>query len=251
VPTRLLQLLVNQQAKHYLACPSLKVVITGGSTVSPLLAQDARKHLCENIIIMYGCSEAGMIAAARSHLIEHRPGAAGFIVPSIKVETIDASGRVLPPGMEGILRFHVPEHQAVRSYMNAAEPDTDSFRDGCFYPGDTGYTTEEGMLVITGRNSEVINMGGNKTSPERIEEILIKHEKIRDVAVFSVMNSYGVEEICAAVVGNGSVSEENLLEICRQQMKTVDFNKIILVDEIPRNDMGKVMREKLRTLVRI
>jgi len=244
-----LQRFIDHQKRIKGTCPTLKTVIVGGSPMSSLLAKEAREYLCSNIIFAFGCSEAGIVAYAPVRLLEKIPGAAGFIVPWANVETVDESGSVLGVGEEGILRIYVPEEHGVRSYLSCAEENVNSFRDNWFYPGDTGYVTKERMLVITGRTSEIINLGGNKISPTQLEEILINHEKIQDVVVIGIKNEYGIEEICAAVVGNGEVTAEEILEFSKKHRKTSNLTKIIFVDSIPHNEMGKILRQKLRASI--
>jgi acyl-CoA synthetase (AMP-forming)/AMP-acid ligase II len=249
VPTQMVHGLINHQKKINGYCPSLKTLLTGGSPVTPQLIKEAYKYLCPNIVIIYGCSEAGLVAYAPARLIEDLPGATGFIVPWAKVESVGDSGDTLDVGKEGILRIHVPEEYGVRSYLGTPADTTNSFVNDWFYPGDTGYVTKNGVLVITGRVSEIINVGGNKISPTQIETVLMTHGHIKDVAVFGIKNRYGIEEMCAAIVRNGSIDAEKILEFSKKHPKTLGLSKVVFVDVIPRNAMGKILRQDLYTLI--
>ena len=74
------------------------------------------------------------------------------------------------------------------------------FRDGCFYTGDTGYLMKDGMLVITGREKDVLNLGGDKVKPQTIEAVLTAFEGVGEAAAFTVPNQLGIDEVWALVV---------------------------------------------------
>jgi len=249
VPPQLLLGLVNHQKKINGSCPSLKTLLTGGSPVTQELVRATYRYLTPNLVIIYGCSEAGLVAYAPARLIEVIPGATGFIVPWAEVETVDDVGKILAPGEEGILKIRVPVEYGVRSYLGRPADSSNSFVDDWFYPGDRGYVTKNGILVLTGRVSEIINLGGNKISPTQVENVLMKHAQIKDAAVVGVKNEAGIEEIYALVVREGTIDAENILEFCNKYPKAAGLAKIVFVDTIPRNEMGKILRRDLHKLI--
>ena len=109
----------------------------------------------------YGIRQRGSVDGGR--------GATGYVAPWAELEIVDHNDRPVPAGSEGIVRIRATCQGAPYPPERAAE--NTSFRDGWFYPGDLGRYETDGLLVLTGRTSEVINVGGLKLAPEVIEEI--------------------------------------------------------------------------------
>jgi acyl-CoA synthetase (AMP-forming)/AMP-acid ligase II len=223
--------------------PPLKRVIAGGSKISQDLLKDARARLCPNLTFSYGSSEAGIVAIADGSFLEGIEGAAGFVLPWIDLEVVDEDGKRLPPGTEGILRTRSEElaHYVVDHPDNAL-----LFRDGWFYPGDIGTLRADGLLVVTGRSSEVINRGGAIVAPDLIERVLTSRPEILEAAAFGIPVSFGVEEIHAAVVARGAFDEQKLLQFCRERLADKAPSRITQVGEIPKSDSGKPLRRIVR-----
>ena len=106
--------------------------------------------------------------------------------------------------------------------------------------------SQDGVLVISGRTDEIINRGGDKAAPELIEEVIRKLPEIADAAVFAVP---GTDQIWAAVVCTGKLQQKEVLEACRKKLAGVAPSRLIELERIPRNDMGKIIREDLRKAV--
>jgi acyl-coenzyme A synthetase/AMP-(fatty) acid ligase len=226
--------------------PSLKKLIVGGSRIPQDLAREARARICPNLIFSYGSSEAGIVAIGHGSHLEGIDGAAGFLLPWMELEAVDEDGNRLPAGVEGILRTRSDElaHYVVN------DPDTALlFRDGWFYPGDIGSVRGDGMVVITGRSSEVINRGGSIIAPELIERVLLSHPDVSEAAAFGVPVRPGIEEIWAAVITKGPLDEEKLKAYCRQRLAEKTPDVIRSVTSIPRTSTAKIKRGQLRAEV--
>jgi acyl-CoA synthetase (AMP-forming)/AMP-acid ligase II len=170
-------------------------------------------------------------------------GATGFVIPGEVVEIIGKDGAPMPPGEEGVVRVRSAN---ISSYFVPTADDAGIFRDGWFYPGDIGKLLPDGLLVITGRVNEVINRGGDKLAPEVIEGVLRLMPEIADAAVFAVPNT---EQIWAAVVGKQPLQHEAILAFCRQKLAGMAPDRIFELDRIPRNDMGKIIRDEMREAI--
>jgi acyl-CoA synthetase (AMP-forming)/AMP-acid ligase II len=207
-----------------------------------------RTRLGANLISIYGATETSMVATAPAHAIADVPGAVGYVLPGIAVEAVDDRHTPLPLGREGRLR--VRSEYAVSGYLGDPDGTEQAFRDGWFYPGDIGSVTAEGLLVVSGREKAIINLGGDKISPERIETELAGSSGVADVAVAGIPNSAGVEEIHVAVVPTGDYDEAALRGRCRAKFP-LDGAKlhILRIDAVPRNEMGKVDRRKLIEMI--
>jgi acyl-CoA synthetase (AMP-forming)/AMP-acid ligase II len=189
-----------------------------------------------------------MSAVAHAHEIADVPRAVGFVTPGVTVQIVDASGTILPPGKEGYVR--VNSEYAVGSYFGNPEESGKVFREGWFYPGDLGTLSPQGLLTITGREHAVLNLGGDKISPETIELVLAQFEGVAEAAAVSVPNEYGNNEICALLVCREQPDERMLRSHCEANIpRTFVPSRYFFVDRLPHNEMGKLDRRQLQALV--
>jgi acyl-CoA synthetase (AMP-forming)/AMP-acid ligase II len=223
--------------------PSLQTIEFGGSMLPTRLYDLARSRLCPNIVSLYGTTESGVIAAApMSALVDH-PGAIGYVHPSVEIQAVDADDKPLPPGTEGILR--VRSDTCVDAYVGDAAASAGAFKGGWFYIGDVGAVSGDGLLTLTGRTGELINIGGNKVSPGVIEDVLLSLAEIREAAAFGAPDASGFTQIWAAIVPNGPVDAATLKAICVERLKENAPRHFMRVKELPRNAAGKILRDKL------
>lgn len=234
--------LVREQTQAPVACPSLRVIMTAGGLISRSLMLEARARLCNTIVNQYGSSEAGSTAYALADQLENVEGATGYVVPGAEVEVVDENNNRLPPNTDGILRVRV-DWQAQPFPPGSPEADTD-FRDGWFYPGDRGRMMPDGLLILSGRTSEVINAGGHKMAPELIEEILLRHSAVTDAGAFGIMGASGIEEICVAIVPRAPLSEAHVIEWCAE--RNVPVSRVFTVKTLPKTALGKIQRSELK-----
>ena len=115
-----------------------------------------------------------------------------------------------------------------------------------FLPGDFGRLLNNGMLVVAGRSTELINIGGNKISPDRFENILMQCEGVKDAAVFTVDINSALPQVWAAIVADGNVNVSDVMKKCFAQPLIGTPSVLKLVAEIPRNSAGKILRDQLR-----
>ena len=162
--------IVRVQTETSVPCPSLRVIMVSGGLISRTLMLEARAKLCSSIVNQYGSTEAGSTAFAMADQVEDIEGGTGYVVPGAQVEIVDENDVKLPPDTDGTIRLRT-DWQAQPFPPGSANAHSE-FHDGWFYPGDRGRIACDGLLVLTGRTSEVINAGGLKLAPEVIEEIL-------------------------------------------------------------------------------
>jgi fatty-acyl-CoA synthase len=226
----------------------LQVMLCGGSLLSKSLSERVRKRVCANLVSAYGSTETNMVATAPAHITVQTPGAVGYLTPGMVVETVDESDRPLATGNEGLIRIRGPFN--VKEYVGDPDETAKAFRDGWFYPGDIGRLTRDGLLVITGRQKGIMNIGGDKVRPELIEEVLTSLADIEQAGVISVVNEVGIEEVWAAIVSRGSVNERQLLVHCQERLAPPFVpRRFVTIAEVPRNHMGKIDRARLAQLL--
>jgi len=226
---------------------NLDHIVLAGAKFTNVLTERVWARLTPNLINLYGATEIGTFASADMRTISHIPGAVGFIQPGTTAEIVDASGNILLPGSEGILRVRTP--QTADGYYGDPETTASRFRDGWFYPGDLGSITQDGVLIIGGRQELLLNLGGDKINPETIEETIKQYPGIDDAAVITKMGASGIDELHALISTTSPVDEAQLKIFCEAKLLSSFVpSHISVVDRIPRNEMGKVNRSSLPTL---
>jgi acyl-coenzyme A synthetase/AMP-(fatty) acid ligase len=235
--------LLDVQKKNGLNFPSLRHVMLGGSRLEIGLINEVRAQLCPNVMCTYGSTELGAVAYGPASAMRDIDGATGFVIPGEVVEIVGEDGTALPFEEEGVVRIKSP---SIGAYFVPTAEDAEIFKEGWFYPGDIGKLMPDGLLVITGRVNEVINRGGDKLAPEVIEGALRQMPGISDAAVFVVPNT---DQIWAAVVGTEPLRHEAILAFCKAKLAGMAPDRIFELDRIPRNDMGKIIREEMREAI--
>ena len=225
------------------AKPSRLTVYIFGGPISAALRERALAQLATTVYGSYGTNEAGFIAISRSG-----EGNGGTIWPDVEVEVVDETGAALPAGTVGSIR--VRSDFAVEGYLDDPEATRRMFRDGWFYPGDSGTVDGARHLSILGRSDELLNIGGIKWRPEDLEELVARDPAIKDVGICAFKNADGFEEVCVSVVTDRPVDRELMDRILRslgnQQLGRIG---LVGVRAIPRSEAGKIERERLRALV--
>ncbi len=236
--------IVEVLAKNYGGLSGLRQIQAGGALISDVLLQRARAYVSAAIVSTYASTEAGTVAFAPVEMLgEARgEGAVGFVVPWAEVEVYDDENKRVPPGRDGYICVKTlglaPAYTAGMRQVATPPP---------FVPGDFGRLLNDGMLVIAGRSTEVINVGGNKISPDRFENILLQCEGVRDAAVFTVDIKSALPQVWAAIVADQTVSMVEVMKRCFSTPMIGAPTVIRAVNAIPRNNAGKILRDQLRT----
>jgi acyl-coenzyme A synthetase/AMP-(fatty) acid ligase len=225
-------------------------VVVAGGALTKQLANRAWARMSPNLITFYGATEAGMVASGDARVTIDVPGAVGFVLPDAQAEIVDNADRPVRSDSEGIVRIRTA--QVAESYFRDPATSARHFRDGWFYPGDVGYLRGNGLLVVTGRQETLLNVGGDKVNPEIVEEVLSSHPTIADCAVLNIPNELGIEEIHALIVGRGVYDETELRKHCAQKLQRIFIPvRFVAVERIPRNDMAKIERGGLIELAKV
>jgi acyl-CoA synthetase (AMP-forming)/AMP-acid ligase II len=228
---------------------NLQVVISGGDLLSQALSHRVRARMCSHLVSLYGSTEASITATAPAHALDRMPGAVGYLTPGVRAQIVDREGVVQPPGREGLLRIR--SEFAVDRYLGEPSGSERVFRDGWFQPGDIATIDAEGLLVITGRDKNVLNIGGDKISPEVVEAAIAAFPGIAEVAVTSLPNAAGNHEVAAIIVAKGEIDLDALGRHCAAQLSPQFVPAhFAMIDRLPRNDMGKIDRPQLTERLR-
>ena len=227
---------------------SFETIIATGSPLSKQLSERVRARLCSQLVYYYGTTETGTVSSAPAHTLADIPGAVGYVTPGVTVEIVDNDGRLLPAGSEGALRIRSPIN--VDRYLDDPALSQVAFRDGCFYTGDTGTLMKDGMLVVTGREKDVLNLGGDKIRPQAVEDVLTAFEGVSQAAAFTMPNAIGIDEVCALIVPTGRIDVAALLVHCRRNLPELCVPaRFHAVERLPRNENGKIERHRLASIM--
>jgi len=219
--------------------PLVKTIIMGGSPPSEQLVTRIKSQIDCNIFNAYGSTEAGLIAMSR---LGNEEAEGAWITPQMDLQIVDDNNNQLPAMSVGHIRYR--RKDMITSYYKNPLATAQFFKDGYFYPGDLGFIDHAGRLLLEGRSTDVINLGGVKISPERIESIALAQEGVRDCAVFTSLSNSGVEELCIALVVDSDFNRE-IFEKSMAAKSPHAISWAQIATAIPRNETGKIQRNLL------
>jgi cyanophycin synthetase len=227
--------------------PSLRVFEARSAFINQKLRMHFKSKINRNLYIVYGTNEGEALALASPSLQEQIPNTVGIAARSIDIEIVDEHAKRKPALDTGEVRVRGPG--VITTYLNNAEATAKSFKDGWFYPGDLGYLTEEGALVLQGRKDDMMIFDGINIYAAEIETVLSAHPAVNDVASFAIKHERYQDVPVAAVTLKELVSEKELIDFCRIPLGIKHPKRIFILKEFPRNQMGKVLKHELSLVV--
>lgn len=229
---------VNENRTH----DSVKMVTTGGAPFESRLIKAAQHVLGPNIWNGYTSTEAGSVARGHVSQVDDDPQMIGPRLPFVELEIVDDDDNVVGVNMAG--RVRVRSELAVDHYVYG--DGVGVFKDGWYYPGDLGSLDNRGFLKIMGRTDGLINIEGVKFLAEDVERSALQVEGIDAAAIFMLEGS---RKLYLALELSAETDHETIFEAVREQLNLKTTYQMFVVDQLPRNQMGKVDRPQLSTLV--
>jgi len=227
---------------------SLRLVYLGGDSIPTALAHRITQKFCANLLGGFGMNETGQIAAVSVARSNFKSEQVGFLYPWAEAQSVDDDDNVLPPGTEGRLRFR--SKSTSDGYLENPEATAAQFKDGWFYPGDSGWITQDRMLVFSGRRAETIKTKGAKIAPHKIDQTVANYPGIKEAAAFGVAGSDDTDEIWLAVVSDQPIDIAALKAFCAEKMGAYAPAHFLQIDKLPRNEGGKILRWALMDMAR-
>ncbi|WP_287884670.1 MULTISPECIES: acyl-CoA synthetase [Paracoccus] len=251
VPT-ILKLLVEHPATAGADTSSLRYVIYAGAPMYRVDQQKALRTLGKVLVQYFGLGECtGNITVLPAHLHDAedgpttRIGTCGHARTGIEIQIQDDQGRELPPGQTGEICVIGPAVFA--GYYRNPQANAKAFRDGWFRTGDLGHMDEAGFLYITGRESDMFISGGSNVYPREIEEKILTHPAISEVAVLGVPDPLWGEVGWAICVAGAPVTEEELAAFVAPKLSRYKLPKRFLFwDGLPKSAYGKITKKMIR-----
>ena len=259
VPTMLGRIIARLDSEQAAQIPSLRAVAYGGGRMPQDLIERALQLFPQTgFTNAYGLTETSSTIALLDP-DDHREAFAstdpakrarlasvGRPIATVEIEIRDEDGNRLPPGEAG--EIYVRGEQVSGEYRERSALDA----DGWFPTRDTGYIDEDGYLFLAGRADDVIVRGGENISPGEIEDVLIGHPAVADIAAVAAPSLEWGETVAVAVAvkpGEAPPSEDELREMVRRRLRSSRVPEHIrFVDTLPYNEMGKLLRREVRKL---
>ncbi|PYE17959.1 fatty-acyl-CoA synthase [Williamsia limnetica] len=197
----------------------------------------------------FGQSEIGPLATVlqpEDHA--DRPASCGKAVFFVETRVVDTDGNDVPDGTAGEVLYRSP--QLCQGYWNNPEATAEAFRDGWFHSGDLVTRDAQGYITVVDRIKDVINTGGILVASREVEDVIYTHPGVAEVAVVGTPDEKWIEAITAVVVlrpDAGEVAAEDLIAHVKEQIAPFKVPKrVVFVDELPRNQSGKLLKRELR-----
>lgn len=227
-------------------CRTLRFVTASGSRMRPDVVTAFMDRFGDVVYNNYNATEAGMIATATPEDLRAAPDTAGRPATGTEIRILDEEFRRVPDGEVG--QIFVRSGTLFDGYTTGATKD---FHDGFMASGDMGYLDAAGRLFVVGRDDEMIVSGGENVYPVEVERTLAGHPDVAEASVVGVDDEeYGQRLVAFVVMRPGADSSPELLRgYVRDNLANYKVPRDIRVlDELPRNATGKIMRTELRDL---
>ncbi|MFI8931151.1 AMP-binding protein [Streptomyces sp. NPDC053474] len=250
LPVRLARLAVHPRLPE-LACPSLRAVLSGGSTLAPGAVTTLGQHFDVPVVQGYGLQETSPSTHFDS-LVAPRPGSSGRPVAGTECRIVDVdTGSAQPPGAKGEIQVRGP--QLMKGYLGRdLTRDTDA--DGWFATGDIGVQDDDGCLYVVDRIKDVFKRDNWLVSPTEIERALLRHPAVADCAVVDRPHAFsGAVAQGFVVFAPGSEGTDPAVvaaEVNARLPYYEHLEHIEPLDHVPRSPTGKVLRQELRARLR-
>ncbi len=245
VPTFYIRLLADARFTRD-AAAGMRLFVSGSAPLSADIHRAFEARCGHRVLERYGMTETGMLTS-NPYDGERRAGFVGPPLPDVELRIAEfESGRVLPQGEVGIVEVRGPNVFA--GYWRMPEKTESEFRaDGFFITGDMGVIDEAGYVQLVGREKDLIISGGLNVYPAEVEALLDDRADIAEAAVIGVPHPDLGEAVVAVVQAAGSLDAEGVREDLRRDLAAFKVPKqIIVLDELPRNTMGKIQKKLLR-----
>ncbi|TQK06700.1 long-chain fatty acid--CoA ligase [Herbaspirillum sp. SJZ107] len=239
--------LVNHPDFRHVDFSSLKVANGGGMAVQKAVNDKWHALTGTNIIEGYGLSETAPVATCNRSDTAGFTGTIGLPVPSTEIAIVDDDGRALPLGSIGEIAIRGP--QVMSGYWNRPDETAKVMTaDGYFRSGDIGIMDDNGYVKIVDRKKDMILVSGFNVYPNELEEVIMAHPGVLECAVVGVPDEHSGEAVKVFVVRKDpALDAEQLMDYCKQEFTGYKKPKYIeFRDELPKTNVGKILRRALR-----
>jgi malonyl-CoA/methylmalonyl-CoA synthetase len=243
VPTQYVRLLGDRRFDAELS-RGMRLFTSGSAPMTEQVHRAFTERTGHRILERYGMTEAGMITSNPYHG-DRIPATVGFPLPGVEIRVVDDAGSPVDKDVAGIVQVRGPN--VFSGYWKLPDKTAHEFRDGgWFHTGDVGSVDGDGRLTLAGRASDMIISGGLNVYPKEIEAVLDGVPGVVESAVVGVPHLEFGEAVVAFVVCEADVDTEELERCMGGLARFKHPKRIIRLDSLPRNTMGKVQKAELR-----
>ena len=222
----------------------------GGAATPPRVARLLQDKLPQNFSgTGYGMTETNAQGASLTgQAFVEKPGSAGFPHPIVDFRICDEQGNALQQGATG--EIWVRSCTNIREYWNRPEANAEEFRDGWLKTGDIGYLDDQGFLYLADRAKDMIIRGGENIYPVEIENELLEHDAVQEVAAIGLPHERWGEEVAVVVHlhPGATATEEDLVDFARRRLASYKVPSQVFISEqpLPRNATNKILKRELK-----
>jgi acyl-CoA synthetase (AMP-forming)/AMP-acid ligase II len=246
VPTQIIAML-NSPNFDPVKVQSLEMILSLGAPLHKVHKDHLNRVLPNRFYELYGLTEGFATVLDRADAMR-KTGSVGVPPPFYEMRILDEQGCECQPGDVGEIVGRGPI--TTPGYMNRSDLTTEAIRDDWLYTGDLGYVDDEGYLYLVDRKKDMIDSGGVKVYPKDIEEIVVQHPAVSDVAVFGIPHDKWGETPIAAVVLRpaATVSDDELCDWinARVAARYQRVDRVVIMNAFPRNVAGKTLKREMR-----
>ena len=213
---------------------SLQCIISGGAAISPALVEETLETFGDKLFNLYGTSEAGFSVIAKPEDLRNSSDTIGRKIAGVNLKILDENDREVEDGKVG--KICIKSLWSVKGDKNFVET------------GDLGFVDEKGLIFLRGRNDEMIVSGGENVYPIELENILVKHPDVQQVAVIGIPDQEFGQRLKAFIVAKheSKLTETEIknwlvTRVARFQMPA----RIEFLDELPTTAIGKINKKAL------
>ena len=221
---------------------------TGGSAIPYTLRKNVIEKITKDFYVRYAATECGGISMANPDN-HNAHESSGLPLNHVWVEIVDKEHQPLSQGQVGELRIKAPGMAS--EYFNDEKLTQEKFIAGYFYPGDIGYISESGELILKGRRDDMLNLNGLNIYPIEIENVLESHPAVLYAAAFPIDSLiHGQIPVAAVQLKKNDTTNKNELTLFAKKVLGLRAPRnIYILDEIPRNAQGKILKKSILSMI--
>jgi acyl-CoA synthetase (AMP-forming)/AMP-acid ligase II len=246
VPSQIIELLGHDDFSEA-HLPTLEMICSVGAPLHLEHKQELARRLPNRFYELYGLTE-GFVTVLDRDDFPAKPGSVGVPPPLYEMRIVDDDGRDLPPGTVGEIVGRGPI--TMPGYYRRPDLTAEAIKDGWLYSGDLGYVDEDGFLFLVDRKKDLIISGGVNVYPRDIEEVVVQHPEVDDVAVFGVPHErWGESPVAAVMVRPGSSATADEIREwvnARVEARFQKVSDVVALEVFPRSVAGKTLRRIMK-----
>ncbi|MFQ5652167.1 MAG: class I adenylate-forming enzyme family protein [bacterium] len=231
--------------------PSLRFLAqAGGKLTTPYIAQIVNEFKDKTFFVMYGATEAtARLSCLDPRRLREKLGSIGKGIPGVTLEVLDENDHPVKPGEEG--QITARGDNIMKGYYKDPEGTKEVLKNGRYYTGDLATVDEDGFIYVVGRARNIIKSAGFRISPDEVEEVIAKVDKVLQSVVIGVPDEL-MGEAVAAVVETNAPSEElknDIISTCNSSLASYKVpRRVVFSSRFPLNSSGKVDVPRLKQM---